>query len=161
MNKSHVYDYSLSNEASATIFSVGVGGLSGNERANGLEVMVNGDTWMKGLGGYDGANLSTGIPLQQMFGTQFVLSGEYEDDTTFEISVYGYTPPPPPVPKWFTMKNVGDSSQNFIIRNVGQSVEYTLDGGTTWNAFQGYWISVPAGGEISLRHLSSAAAITP
>lgn len=64
-----MYDYSLSNEASATIFSVGTGGLSGNERANGLEVMLNGDTWMKGLGGYDGANLSTGIPLQQMFGT--------------------------------------------------------------------------------------------
>jgi len=41
-----------------------------------------------------------------------VLSGEYEDDTTFEISVYGYTPPPPPpLPsdKWFTMENIGDS----------------------------------------------------
>lgn len=69
LNKSHVYDSSLSNEASATIFSVGVGGLSGNERANGLEVMVNGDTYLKGLGGYDGAELSNAIPLQQMFGT--------------------------------------------------------------------------------------------
>lgn len=108
LNKSHVYDSSLSNEASATIFSIGVGANS-LSRANGLEVMVNGDTYVKGLGGYDGAELSNAIPLQQMLGTQFVLSGEYEDNSTFEISVYGYTPsaPPPSPVNPLTLKNVG------------------------------------------------------
>ena len=87
-----MYDSSLDNpEASSTVFAVGIGE-SQMQRANGLEVMMNGDTYLKGLGGYDGATLSTAIPLQQMLGTQFVLSGEYEDNTTFEISVYGYAP---------------------------------------------------------------------
>lgn len=71
--------------------------------------MMDGTTYIKGMGGYDGKELSSGMPLQTMFGTQFALSGEYEDGETFEISVYGYVPPPPPPPKWFTMTNIGDS----------------------------------------------------
>lgn len=131
-------------------------------RANGLEVMMNGDTYLKGLGGYDGATLSTAIPLQQMFGTQFVLSGEYEDDTTFEISVYGYTPPPPPPPKWFTMKNVGDEDGSFVMNNVGQFLEYSTDGGDTWSQYnQNTQITVAPEGEVKLRHLSSSGDFSP
>ena len=51
--------YNISNsgetEDKQTIHSIGIGG-DNDHRANAVEVMVNGDVYIKGIGGYDGTN---------------------------------------------------------------------------------------------------------
>lgn len=82
-----------------------------------------------------------------------MLSGEYEDDTTFEISVYGYTPPPPPPPKWFTLKNVGSSSGSAAANLTSFSLEYSTDGGDSWSAYSsGTSLTLDSDDEVKFRH---------
>ena len=63
--------YNKSNRASGnancTIHSIGIG-TSHSERANAVEVMQNGDVYIKGIGSYDGTNYSSASTLQSVVG---------------------------------------------------------------------------------------------
>lgn len=64
--------YNRSNKASTsygnggnTIFSIGIG-TSDNDRKNAIEVMQNGDVFIKGIGEYDGTNASWAYSIQEL-----------------------------------------------------------------------------------------------
>ena len=52
-------------DADKTIHSIGVG--TGDNRKNAVEVMANGDTYIMGIGGYDGTNPGTAKTVQTVF----------------------------------------------------------------------------------------------
>ena len=95
-------NYNLSHKASDTygnagntIHSIGIGSSSQN-RKNAVEVMQNGDLYIKGIGGYDGTNMgSTGVQTLQdsmvkiWRGTQVqydALSPNYDDNTIYIVT---------------------------------------------------------------------------
>ena len=58
-----------------TISSIGIGSGDGN-RANAVEVMLNGDVYIKGIGDYDGTNISDAKSIQQVITSQQQLIDE-------------------------------------------------------------------------------------
>lgn len=75
------------------------------------------------------------------------LSGEYEGGGTFRKLFWTYEP------HWFTMKNVGSSNATARLDNVGSTLEYSLDGGSTWTAYvNASDVTVGAGSEIKFRN---------
>jgi len=64
-------------------------------------------------------------------------------------------------PAWFTMKNVGTGAQTLKMSNVGDNVEYSSDGGSTWTAYvNASDITVGTGSEVMFRH-NGVSAWTP
>ncbi len=74
--------FNLSNtgqtNADKTISSIGIGSVAG--RKNALEVMLNGDIYVYGVGGYDGTNPSTSTTLQDSLSdSENMVSLEYSE----------------------------------------------------------------------------------
>ncbi len=63
-NMSHSYDTSFGNSGN-TLNSIGVG-VSDASRSNAIEVMQNGDVYVKGVGSYDGSNYVNASTLQEV-----------------------------------------------------------------------------------------------
>lgn len=64
-------------------------------------------------------------------------------------------------PGWFTMKNVGTGAQTLKMSNVGDNVEYSSDGGSTWTAYvNASDVTVGEGSEVMFRH-NGVSAWTP
>lgn len=129
LNASHT-DENLS-PARTTRFSVGIGNDLDLTRQNAVEVMQNGDTYVKRLGGYDGSNIERALTLQSMLGHPLVLSGTYEDDSTFVLSVYGV----PELPAdYFKIKSSGVTVKVYNNQQPADCLEYSTDNGATWQS---------------------------
>ena len=70
--------------ADMTLHSIGVG-VSGTDRRNAVEVMSNGDVYVKGVGGYDGTNPSDADHLAE------VISGKVDKTDGKGLSTNDYT----------------------------------------------------------------------
>lgn len=129
LNESHT-DENLS-PASTTRFSVGIGDSLDLTRKNAVEVMQNGDIYVNRFGGYDGSNIERALTLQSMLGNPVVLSGTYEDDSTFAISVYGV----PELPTdYFKIKSSGVTVKVYNNNQPADCLEYSTDNGATWQS---------------------------
>lgn len=60
----NVSNFGMGTEKDSTIHSVGIG--SSSQRKNAHEIMMNGDHYVYGIGGYNGANYSNAKTLQQV-----------------------------------------------------------------------------------------------
>lgn len=84
-----------------------------------------------------------------------VLSGEYEGGETFEKYFWTYRP------DWFTMTNNDGGSKNLVMKNVGDNLEYSTDGGSTWTAYANETtLAVAKNASVKFRH-NGVSAWTP
>lgn len=85
-NKSNTGDTNVKK----TIHSVGIGS-DDNTRKNAVEVMQNGDVYIKDVGGYQGTSISGVKPLQQCIHDIYYIDATYDlgdDDVTITTSRY-------------------------------------------------------------------------
>ena len=74
-------------------------------------------------------------------------SGEYEGGGTFRKLFWTYQP------RWFTMTNAGSENQVAKLGGVGTTLEYSLDGGSTWTAYtEEYGLTVAPGASVKFRN---------
>lgn len=83
--RGNISNYASSNfgDAGNTIYSIGIGGSDIPDHKNAVEVMQNGDTYMIGVGGYDGTNISDAQTVQSV-----IAAGGSSAATTYHSSVY-------------------------------------------------------------------------
>lgn len=74
--------YNKSNQG--TMYSIGIG-TADNDRKNAVEVLDNGDTYIYGIGGYDGSNLLSATRLQDCLGSEDQTALHYGNNIFTEV----------------------------------------------------------------------------
>lgn len=93
--------------AGSTLSSVGCG-TGDNDRKNAVEVMQNGDVYVKGVGGYDGTNLNTAYSIQKIAGCDY--EENYDTFSTTEIPTF----------RWLMYRGFGRCGAIFTANQIAE-----------------------------------------